>query len=67
MKKNPIPDIEVYPNEQNIFNWKATIKGPSGTPYEEGKIQTWILNPIAITIHNQNNKKFDLTKWSKKK
>jgi len=34
--KEPIVNCDAAPIGDNMFNWKAKIKGPPGTPYEEG-------------------------------
>jgi len=37
LTKEPLPDCTASPvNENDIFNWSATIKGPSESPYEGG-------------------------------
>uniref|UniRef100_A0A1X7US96 Uncharacterized protein n=1 Tax=Amphimedon queenslandica TaxID=400682 RepID=A0A1X7US96_AMPQE len=34
--RNPHQDIEVFPDEKNICQWKIILRGPSGTPYSGG-------------------------------
>ena len=29
-------NVVLYPNENNIYEWSGKIKGPIGTPYEDG-------------------------------
>lgn len=37
LTKEPIPGITAKPeNPNNLFEWIATIEGPSGSPYENG-------------------------------
>jgi len=38
--KNPHPCIDVYINDNDIYFWKVVIKGPEGTPYQNG---TWLI------------------------
>lgn len=51
------PDITLIPNERNLYEWKAVIKGPADTPYEGGKWQlnikcrrTYPIDPPSITF-----------------
>lgn len=37
--------IELCPDESNIFQWRALIKGPNDTPYEGGTFELAILVP----------------------
>lgn len=36
MLKEPLPHCSAMPNEEDIFQWTASIHGPKDTPYEEG-------------------------------
>ena len=36
LKKDPPANCSAGPVEDNIFNWKAQMYGPEGTPYEGG-------------------------------
>ncbi|KXN82569.1 Ubiquitin-conjugating enzyme E2 D4 [Leucoagaricus sp. SymC.cos] len=36
IQKNPIESITVAPQEDNLFEWKCTIKGASDSPYKGG-------------------------------
>ncbi|KAK1935125.1 Ubiquitin-conjugating enzyme E2 pex4 [Phytophthora citrophthora] len=35
LKKNPEEDIVLYPEEDTIMRWKAFIRGPKDTPFED--------------------------------
>lgn len=37
--------ITLAPNESNIFQWKAVIPGPAGSPYEGGEFEVDIRVP----------------------
>ncbi|EKC98300.1 hypothetical protein A1Q2_07314 [Trichosporon asahii var. asahii CBS 8904] len=37
--------ITLAPNESNIFQWKAVIPGPAGSPYEGGEFEVEIRVP----------------------
>ena len=43
-KNHPDDDIQAAPDTDNMYQWKATIIGPSGTPYDGGKFV------LSITI-----------------
>ncbi|KAL9714807.1 hypothetical protein Ac2012v2_001467 [Leucoagaricus gongylophorus] len=36
IKNNPIESITVDPQEDNLFEWKCTIKGAADSPYKGG-------------------------------
>jgi len=36
MMKNDVPNLSAAPVNDNLFEWKAVILGPIGTPYEGG-------------------------------
>lgn len=36
MTENPPPGATAAPVGPNVYHWKASIRGPSGTPYEGG-------------------------------
>lgn len=36
LKTEPVPGIEVFPDEHNLRYFKVTIKGPEDSPYEGG-------------------------------
>jgi ubiquitin-conjugating enzyme E2 D/E len=36
IKKNPLANIFAEPIKDDLYNWTATIIGPSDTPYENG-------------------------------
>ncbi|ETL83760.1 hypothetical protein, variant 1 [Phytophthora nicotianae] len=50
LKKNPEEDMVLYPEEDTIMRWKAYIRGPKDTPFEdrcfELAIQTTPLYPM---------------------
>ncbi|RLN85076.1 hypothetical protein BBJ28_00023616 [Nothophytophthora sp. Chile5] len=50
LKKNPEEDMVLYPEEDTIMRWKAFIRGPKDTPFEdrcfELAIQTSPLYPM---------------------
>ncbi|ORY31365.1 ubiquitin-conjugating enzyme/RWD-like protein [Naematelia encephala] len=37
LANEPLKNIEIVPNENNMQHWTVTITGPSGTPYKGGK------------------------------
>eukprot|EP00397_Hematodinium_sp_SG-2012_P039402 GEMP01043013.1.p1 GENE.GEMP01043013.1~~GEMP01043013.1.p1 ORF type:complete len:151 (+),score=26.31 GEMP01043013.1:81-533(+) len=39
LTKEPIANCEAAPRGENMFQWRAKIKGPPGTPYENGLFQ----------------------------
>jgi len=46
IKKTPIEDIEINPDDINIQLWKGYIRGPKDSPYYQGKF------PIQIKFGN---------------
>jgi ubiquitin-conjugating enzyme E2 D/E len=58
LKNNKIPNISANPiNDHDLYNWTATIKGPEGTPYENGTFhlamkfsEDYPYNPPYITF-----------------
>jgi len=45
-KKNPPCFCEENPvNDEDLYDWKATITGPEGTPYYDGVFELTILFP----------------------
>ena len=50
LKKNPEEDMVLYPEGDTIMRWKAFIRGPKDTPFEdrcfELAIQTTSLYPV---------------------
>lgn len=50
LKKNPEEDMVLYPEEDTIMRWKAFIRGPKDTPFEDRSfelaIQTTPLYPM---------------------
>eukprot|EP00929_Paragymnodinium_shiwhaense_P103567 TRINITY_DN6716_c0_g1_i1.p1 TRINITY_DN6716_c0_g1~~TRINITY_DN6716_c0_g1_i1.p1 ORF type:complete len:288 (-),score=96.05 TRINITY_DN6716_c0_g1_i1:180-971(-) len=45
MVKEAVPGIEAAPNSQDLFKWKASIAGPTGSPYEGGMFELDIKLP----------------------
>jgi ubiquitin-conjugating enzyme E2 D/E len=45
LAKEDLGDIVLTPNESNIFQWKAVLPGPAGSPYEGGKFEVDIKIP----------------------
>lgn len=45
MKDDPPPRCSAQPIGQDLFNWTGTIKGPIGTPYENGTFRLNIVLP----------------------
>ena len=41
----PLTNISARPKNNNIFDWEATIKGPEGSPYENGIFNLKIFFP----------------------
>lgn len=37
--QNPIPNIKIFPLQQDISKWKILLIGPEGTPYQHGVFQ----------------------------
>jgi ubiquitin-conjugating enzyme E2 D/E len=36
LEKEDLGGMSLAPSENNLFNWKASIPGPEGSPYEGG-------------------------------
>jgi ubiquitin-conjugating enzyme E2 D/E len=45
LAKENLGQITLTPNETNIFQWRATLPGPSGSPYEGGMFDVDIRVP----------------------
>ena len=43
--KEDLGSITMVPSEANIFEWKATLPGPEGSPYEGGEFEIEIKLP----------------------
>ena len=43
--KDPLPDIDAEPKPNNILEWHFVIKGPSGTPYADGRYHGKLIFP----------------------
>lgn len=50
IKKENDLNIKISPNEENLFNWKGKIIGPSGTPYQEIKFEITIKVPSTYPL-----------------
>ncbi|PSC74632.1 PEROXIN-4 isoform A [Micractinium conductrix] len=46
-KSKEATGIELVPDESNVFQWRALIKGPADTPYEGGTFE------LAISVPEQ--------------
>jgi peroxin-4 len=38
-------EIRLHPEENNVYDWKATLKGPKDTPYDGGVFQVHLRVP----------------------
>ncbi|KAK4683570.1 hypothetical protein P7C73_g6675, partial [Tremellales sp. Uapishka_1] len=45
LSKEDLGAITLVPNETNILSWKATLPGPTGSPYEDGVFEVDIRIP----------------------
>ncbi|KAL0480749.1 ubiquitin conjugating enzyme E2, partial [Acrasis kona] len=45
-KLNISKEVEAEPIKDNLFKWRATIKGPAGSPYEGGTFKLDIELPV---------------------
>ncbi|WVW84562.1 hypothetical protein I302_106596 [Kwoniella bestiolae CBS 10118] len=45
LSKENLGAISLQPNESNIFNWKAILPGPTGSPYEGGVFEVDVKVP----------------------
>jgi len=43
--EDAIPGVEISPSAQNIFQWRAKVAGPPGSPYELGRFELDIKLP----------------------
>ncbi|AYV75329.1 MAG: putative bifunctional E2/E3 enzyme [Terrestrivirus sp.] len=50
LQKNPHPDIDVYINDKDMYFWKIVIKGPNGTPYQNGCYLAYIQFPQTYPL-----------------
>ncbi|KAF5358469.1 hypothetical protein D9756_001908 [Leucocoprinus leucothites] len=46
IKNNPIEGLNVEPQEDNLFEWKCTIKGASDSPYKGGSFNFNLSLPV---------------------
>ncbi|KDN37020.1 putative UBC5-E2 ubiquitin-conjugating enzyme [Tilletiaria anomala UBC 951] len=46
LQNEPVDNVVIEPNEDNIYRWTAIVSGPSGTPYEGGKFNLQLDFPI---------------------
>lgn len=44
-ERGDLPNITATPSEINIKKWSATIKGPEGTPFENGTFKLYLSFP----------------------
>ncbi|KZT52467.1 ubiquitin-conjugating enzyme [Calocera cornea HHB12733] len=45
LSAEPIPDLKIEPNEQNILEWTCVLKASADSPYKGGKYQFKVLFP----------------------
>ena len=41
--KEPLPHCSATPDEDDLFQWRATIHGPKDTPYEDGIFHLYMI------------------------
>eukprot|EP01064_Diplonema_japonicum_P027965 TRINITY_DN41_c0_g1_i1.p1 TRINITY_DN41_c0_g1~~TRINITY_DN41_c0_g1_i1.p1 ORF type:complete len:262 (+),score=31.65 TRINITY_DN41_c0_g1_i1:71-856(+) len=46
LKKKPCREFIAYPSDDNEFSWMFTMRGPEGTPYEEGVYHGKLILPL---------------------
>ncbi|KFQ96377.1 Ubiquitin-conjugating enzyme E2 B, partial [Nipponia nippon] len=49
LQEDPPVGVSGAPSENNIMQWNAVIFGPEGTPFEDGKLLTFI---SSVTLTN---------------
>eukprot|EP00002_Diphylleia_rotans_P019425 TRINITY_DN375_c0_g1_i3.p1 TRINITY_DN375_c0_g1~~TRINITY_DN375_c0_g1_i3.p1 ORF type:complete len:151 (-),score=19.32 TRINITY_DN375_c0_g1_i3:267-719(-) len=50
LQKSSDAEITLFPDAANIYRWTAFLKGPKGTPYEEGHFQLNITVPTTYPM-----------------
>lgn len=45
LARENLGDIKLAPNESNIFQWRAVLPGPAGSPYEGGVFEVDVRVP----------------------
>ncbi|NXQ99563.1 UBE2B enzyme, partial [Sagittarius serpentarius] len=60
LQEDPPVGVSGAPSENNIMQWNAVIFGPEGTPFEDGKLLTFISSVILINIANNKIGTFKL-------
>ncbi|NXF93203.1 UBE2B enzyme, partial [Eubucco bourcierii] len=50
LQEDPPVGVSGAPSENNIMQWNAVIFGPEGTPFEDGKLLTFISSVTPINI-----------------
>lgn len=50
LKKEKELNFKIYPDENNLHKWNGVIKGPSGTPYQNGKFEIKCKIPVSYPI-----------------
>ncbi|KFO04930.1 Ubiquitin-conjugating enzyme E2 B, partial [Balearica regulorum gibbericeps] len=50
LQEDPPVGVSGAPSENNIMQWNAVIFGPEGTPFEDGKQQTFMSSVILTNI-----------------
>ncbi|NXD02454.1 UBE2B enzyme, partial [Certhia brachydactyla] len=50
LQEDPPVGVSGAPSENNIMQWNAVIFGPEGTPFEDGKLPTFVSFVILINV-----------------
>ncbi|NXR19801.1 UBE2B enzyme, partial [Cinclus mexicanus] len=50
LQEDPPVGVSGAPSENNIMQWNAVIFGPEGTPFEDGKLLTFVYFAILKSI-----------------
>ncbi|NXJ39616.1 UBE2B enzyme, partial [Ciconia maguari] len=50
LQEDPPVGVSGAPSENNIMQWNAVIFGPEGTPFEDGKLLTFISSVVLTDI-----------------
>ncbi|KAK9694362.1 hypothetical protein K7432_013452 [Basidiobolus ranarum] len=68
LEKEPSAEFVATPLESNIFEWHFTLRGPAGTPFEEGRYHGRLLLPFEYPFKPPNimlltpNGRFEINK-----
>ncbi|NWR19241.1 UBE2B enzyme, partial [Emberiza fucata] len=52
LQEDPPVGVSGAPSENNIMQWNAVIFGPEGTPFEDGKLLTFVSFVILINVNS---------------